>query len=96
MRKTPGDFREYLRSEMDRGRARKAKPAPLVQPAAAHGRRPGAWPAGTRPPDPPPSVPEAIVAEALAEYRQWLAAGQLPGDHRCDCTSCQLLHGGTR
>jgi hypothetical protein len=96
MRKTPGDFREYLRSEMDRGRARKAKPAPPVPPPAAHGRRPGAWPAGCRPPDPPPPIPDEEVTRALAEYRDWLTAGRPKIHTACGCEPCQLLEGGTR
>lgn len=92
MRASGKDFREYLRSEMDRGRARKqapVKPAPQPRP----GHRPGAWPVGTRPPDPPPPMPAAEVDRAVAEYRQWNAAGQPACQPRCECPSCQQLPG---
>jgi len=95
MRKTPGDFREYLRSEMARGRARNVKPAPKSAPVVP-GRRVGAWPAGSRPPDPPPPVQPAVVQAALDEYRQWLADGQPSGRRHCECQPCQQLEGGTR
>jgi len=95
MRANPGDWREYLRSEMARGRARNEKPKPKTAPVIP-GRRIGAWPANSRPPDPPPPVPPTVVQEALDEYRQWLADGQPPGRRPCECEPCQQLHGGNR
>jgi hypothetical protein len=95
MRSVPGDFRAYLRSEMDRGRARQ-KPGPKPQAPAPPGRQPGAWPPGTSPPAPPPPIPAAEIQRALAEYRQWLDDGQPPGHYRCECTSCLQLEGENR
>jgi hypothetical protein len=96
MRRRPGDWREYLRSEMARGTARRLQPAAKPAPLRPPGRRPGGWPPGTRPPDPPPPPDPAEVARAVAEYRHWAAAGHPPGDHHCECQPCQLLQGGTR
>jgi hypothetical protein len=95
MRKVPGDFRAYLRSEMDRGRARQ-KPGLKPQAPAPPGRQAGAWPPGTRPPDPPEPIPETEITRALAEYRDWLAAGQPKIHTRCECEPCRTLEGGTR
>lgn len=95
MRANPGDWREYLRSEMNRGRARRNKPTPAQAPAHPE-RQPGGWPPGTRPPDPPPLIPDAEVQRALAEYRDWLAAGCPRITTRCECQPCQQLQGGTR
>lgn len=95
MRAQPGDFRAYLRAEMDRGRSRREKPRPIPQPPIT-GHRPGAWPTGTRSPDPPPPIPPAEVDRATAEYRHWIADGQPPGAYRCECPACQLTQGGTR
>jgi hypothetical protein len=97
MRAVPGDWREYLRTEMARGRQRAADAARGPQkPAQSLGRKPGGWPPGTRPPDPPPPIPDAEVARAVQEYRDWVAAGAPPGDYRCECTACRQLPGGTR
>jgi hypothetical protein len=90
-----GDWREYLRSEMDRGSARRLAPATKPALPPPPGRRPGRWPPATRPPDPPPPVPPEEAARAIAEYRQWRAAGSPPGDHHCECPACQLLPGST-
>lgn len=87
-----GSFREYLRSEMARGkfRAEQAakKPAPAPPPA---GHRPGAWPPGTRPPDPPPPIPDSEIARAVQEYRDWLAADRPKIQTACECEPCRLL-----
>ncbi|MET9222398.1 hypothetical protein ABZX65_27040 [Streptomyces sp. NPDC003300] len=97
MRATPGDWREYLRSEMDRGRQRAADAAkPPDKPARRSNQKPGAWPAGTRPPDPPEPIPPEEIQRAITEYRHWLNAGSPPGQYRCECPNCQLLEGGTR
>lgn len=95
MRASGGDWREYLRSEMNRGRDR-AKPAVKPKPQPPPGRRPGGWPPGTRPPDPPEPIPDAEVERALAEHRAWLDAGSPPGQYRCECPPCQLTNGGTQ
>lgn len=96
MRKTPGDFREYLRSEMARGAARREKPRAAGRAPAPPGRRPGGWPPGTRPPDPPPEIPAAEVAHAVQEHRDWVAAGRPPGQYRCECQPCQITNGGNQ
>lgn len=89
-----GDLPRLLREEIAKGRSRREKPRPIPKPSTT-GRRPGAWPSGTRPPDPPPPIPPAEVDRAIAEYRQWLAHGQPAGAYRCDCPACQLLPGST-
>lgn len=91
-----GDWRAYLRSEMDRGRhrAQLAAVKPAVQPPP--GRRPGGWPPGTQPPDPPPPIPEAEIARAVREYRDWAAAGRPRITTHCECPACQPTDGGTR
>lgn len=93
LRAQPGDWREYLRSEMNRGRARREQPAAKPAAPAPPGRQPGAWPPGTRPPAPPPPISDTEVQRALAEYREWLDAGSPPGDYQCECPSCRLLPG---
>jgi hypothetical protein len=96
MRATPGDWREYLQSEIDRGRARReAKPQKPVPPPPP-GHRPGAWPPGVRPPDPPPPIHPAEVDRAVREYRDWTTAGHPLIDAHCECPACQQPHGGTR
>jgi hypothetical protein len=91
-----GDWREYLRSEMDRGSARRLAPAAKSTAPAPPGHRPGAWPAGTRPPDPPPPADPAETTRAIAEYRHWLRAGRPRITTHCECPACQQLTGGTR
>jgi hypothetical protein len=92
MRAQGNDWREYLRSEMGRGKYRAEQAAkPKPPPAPPPGRRPGAWPPGTRPPDPPPPVPDADIAQALAAYR-----ANPDQDHPCQCPACQQLTGGNR
>lgn len=97
MRAVPGDWREYLRTEMDRGRQRAGRAARAPRkPAQRLGRKPGAWPPATRPPDPPPPTADTETARAAQEYRDWAAAGSPPGDYRCECEPCRQLPGGTR
>lgn len=91
LRAQPGDWREYLRSEMNRGRARREQPATKPKPQPPPGHRPGAWPPGTRPPAPPPPIPDAEVQRALAEYRQWVDDGRPRIDAACECEPCRLL-----
>lgn len=85
-----GDLRAFLRAQEEA-----ATPAPQLPPAenAPPPRRPGAWPTGSTPPAPAPDLPEAVVTEAVAEYRRWKAAGEPEGDYRCDCQPCRLLYG---
>jgi hypothetical protein len=87
-----GTWREYLRSEMGRGKYRAeqaGKPRPAPPPPPGH--RPGGWPPGTRPPDPPPAIPAAEIDRALAAYR-----ANPDEDHPCQCPACQQLQGGNR
>lgn len=96
MRATPGDWREYLRLEIARGRARRDCKPPVRAPAQPPGHRPGAWPPGIRAPEPSPPVDPAETARAVAEYRDWLLAGRPPVTTTCECPNCQLLEGGNR
>ncbi len=86
-----GDFREYLRLQMAQGRDRAAasNAKPVVPQQTGH--RPGAWPPGTRPPDPGPPFDPAEVARAIAAYR-----ANPNQDHPCPCPNCQLLEGDNR
>lgn len=77
-----GDFREFLRLHLAANQA-PAVPAPAVEREPGH--RPGAWPAGTGPPAPTNVGTPEQWAQAVHAYRQWLAAGQPPGDFTCEC-----------
>jgi hypothetical protein len=81
-----GDLGEFLKVQESAGALE--SPPEAVQEAP---RRPGAWPAGTRPPGPPPPIPEHVVQTAVEEYRAWLR-GERPHDPiRCDCQPCQAI-----
>lgn len=55
-----------------------AAPAPSTQ-------RPGAWPTGSRPPQPARIGTEQDWQHATAEYRGWLTAGKPKGNFTCTC-----------
>lgn len=77
-----GDLHGFLRDQVRAGRNRRAVP-PAVKPPALPGHRPGAWPAGTRPPDPRPNRhTEADWWHALDLYRLGHDTGP------CHCGSC--------
>lgn len=76
-----GSLRDFLRLQATSG----AKPATKPERRRTPGHRPGAWPPGTRPPDPLPRPPDAVSHAAIAEYREWIRRGRPPGDFRCDC-----------
>jgi hypothetical protein len=80
-----GDFREFLRMHLTASRppAAPAVGAPPVERDPGH--RPGAWPTGTRPPEPTRIGTSEEWAHAAVAYRQWLAAGSPPGDFTCHC-----------
>ncbi|MFE0845321.1 hypothetical protein [Streptomyces rochei] len=80
------DLRAFMRQQIATGKARREEPA---KPAAAPrppGHRPGAWPAGTSPPGPPPewSLPKAAWDAAIRHYRN---TEHFP-DQPCDCGNC--------
>jgi hypothetical protein len=80
-----GDFREFLRIHLAAN-----QPAPIPAPTAPAverqpGQRPGAWPTGTRPPEPTTVGTPEQWAAAVTAYRHWTAAGQPPGDFTCEC-----------
>jgi hypothetical protein len=77
------DFRLFLRQQIADGKARREKPAP-VQQAKPPGYRPGAWPAGTRPPDPLKPQPPGAWEHALHRYRQDEGSDRDP----CHCGGC--------
>lgn len=81
-----GDFREFLRVQFAPERIAERRPAPepeTVEHDPDH--RPGAWPTGTRPPEPGPAIPTEQWEHAVVAYRQWLAAGSPSGDFTCEC-----------
>ncbi|MET9055472.1 hypothetical protein ABZW50_30425 [Streptomyces bacillaris] len=89
-----GDLRSFMRDQLRAGRTQKTTPpAPPPKPP---GYRPGAWPTGTRPPDPPTQRhPPAAWEAALAEYRNWLTTADhtelaQPNNprHQCGCAAC--------
>jgi len=90
-----GDLRGFLRDQLRAGRNRKAQ-QPEAKPPKPPGYRPGAWPTGARPPDPPAQRhPPAAWDAALDDYREWLTTAdhvELGNrtDHRqtCGCAAC--------
>lgn len=90
MRAHKGDWREYLRVQQAVGNERRLARQPPPRPSRT-GHRPGAWPPGTRPPDPGPPIDPAEVARAIAAYR-----ASPDQDHPCPCPNCQLLEGDNR
>lgn len=82
-----------LFAQGDLGAILRLQEAPPAPPEPVARQKPGAWPTGTRPPDPIPPVPADVVAAAVAEYRAWHAAGEPDGNYRCDCEPCRLLTG---
>ncbi len=87
-----GDLRSFLRGQIAEGKSRRqAATTPRSAPAVP-GRRPGAWPPGTRPPAPPSNPPDAAeCARALTEYREWSEAGANPRTvgPPCECPACR-------
>ena len=87
------DFRLFMRQQIAEGKARRKQPE--KKPARrATGRPPGAWPTGTRPPDPLPSThPPSAWTAALDEHRQWLTATDHPertdNGQICGCPGCR-------
>lgn len=81
------DFRLFLRQQIANGQARKVQ-QPEVKPPKPPGYQPGAWPTGTRPPDPPPTRhTEADWQRALSRYRLGYGHDTDP----CHCGSCTRL-----
>lgn len=79
-----GDLRGFMRDQLRAGMNRKTAP-PAVKPPPPPGHMPGAWPAGTRPPDPPPRRhTDADWLYALDRYR----AGHGHDIDPCHCGSC--------
>lgn len=86
-----GDLRNYLRAQIAAGATRRDHKPPPATPRTGH--RPGAWPAGSRPPAAPPPLPDTVVRAALADHAHWLAAGCPPGDQNCPCLPCRQTEG---
>lgn len=80
-----GDFKDFLRHHL--GLTQTATTSAEAEEAApaSPSRRPGAWPAGSRPPEPTRIGTPEQWQHAVDEYRAWNAAGQPPGDYRCEC-----------
>lgn len=86
------DFRLFLRQQIANGQARKTQ-QPTAKPPKPPGYRVGAWPAGTRPPDPPPSRhTPADWQLALDAYRD----GSGHDNDSCHCGSCPPTTKGIR
>lgn len=95
VRREDGGLRALMRAQIDIGRARRTDP---VKPAVPRppGHKPGAWPSGTRPPDPPPPIHPAVIDAALADYRAHVVAAEDRGVaadriNPCQCPACQQL-----
>ncbi|MFD9564420.1 hypothetical protein [Streptomyces sp. NPDC059994] len=91
-----GDLKAFMRQQIRDGNARRASP-PAVKPPPPPGYKPGAWPAGTRPPDPPPAEWSAEWDAALTAYREYVVATEHrdrlredPGQ-LCHCKPCTDL-----
>jgi hypothetical protein len=85
-REGPNELRALMRAQIAIGRSRRDdKPAPPAPPPPP-GHRPGAWPAGTSPPGPPPewSWPKELWDAAVKHYRNT----QHNPDQPCDCGNC--------
>ncbi|MEV6547938.1 hypothetical protein AB0M57_04420 [Streptomyces sp. NPDC051597] len=90
------DLSAFLRQQIRDGNARRATPPKTVTPKPP-GHKPGGWPSGTRPPDPPPAEWSPEWDAALADYRTYIAATE----HRdrlvedkgqvCECQPCTDL-----
>jgi hypothetical protein len=79
-----GDLRGFLRDQLRAGRNRKVQ-QPEAKPPKPPGYQHGAWPAGARPPDPPPSRhTEADWQLALDRYR----SGHGHDNDPCHCGGC--------
>lgn len=77
------DFRLFLRQQIAAGQARRTTPvAAKVPPPPSH--RPGAWPVGTRPPDPLKPQPPGAWAAAVDRDRAGLGSQNDP----CECGGC--------
>jgi hypothetical protein len=91
-----GDLGRFLRDQIAAGRTRRDKP-PTVAPPRPPGYRAGAWPVGTRPPDPLPAQPPGAWTAALEAYREYVVATEhrdrLDADpgQTCECKPCTDL-----
>lgn len=88
MRRESGgaDLRAFLRQQIATGRARRTNRPKPATPPPPPGHKPGAWPAGTSPPGPPPerSLPKELWDAAVRHYRN---TESFP-DQPCDCGNC--------
>lgn len=90
------DLSRFLRDQIRAGNARREAP-PTTAPPHPPGYRAGAWPAGTRPPDPPSREWSPAWDAALADYRAYIVAtehrdrlDEEPGQI-CHCQPCTDL-----
>ena len=95
VRREDGGLRALMRAQIDIGKARRQQPA-AKPPRQRTGRPPGAWPAGTSPPEPPAVRHTAADwAAALDDYREWLRTADHPEfmdqGQTCGCTGCTQL-----
>ena len=88
-----GDLRGFLRDQLRAGKSRTGQ-QPAVKPTPKPpGYRVGAWPAGARPPDRPPSRhTDQDWRYAIDAYR----AGHGSDKDPCHCGSCPTTTKGTR
>jgi hypothetical protein len=80
-----GDFREFLRLQFGAPDAPPRPPAARAPAPAPTTGRPGAWPTGTKPPEPTRIGTPEQWAQAVHDYRAWLAAGKPDTPIRCEC-----------
>lgn len=78
-------LKAFMRMQIAAGKARREKP-PAAAPPRPPGHRPGAWPAGSRPPGPPPErqIPAHVWDTAARHYSNEEHRPHLP----CDCGNC--------
>lgn len=81
----PHELRALLRTQIAVGRDRRTKPAKPAVPKPP-GHRPGAWPAGSSPPGPPPDrqISKHVWDTAARHYSNEEHRPHLP----CDCGNC--------
>lgn len=79
------DLKAFMRQQIAAGKARREKPA-APKPPPPPGHRPGAWPAGSSPPGPPPDwqIPRHVWQAAVRHHSNELHRPDLP----CDCGNC--------
>lgn len=79
------DLRAFMRQQIAAGKARRTPPPKPAAPKPP-GHRPGAWPASTNPPGPPPDW--QIPAHLWRAATRHLSNEINRPDQPCDCGNC--------